>query len=68
MLDGKRIVSERGFSDIVTRHIAVDDDFGQYVPGAGLGAGYGLGWFLTDRNGHHFIAHPGGINGFTALV
>jgi hypothetical protein len=30
--------------------------------------GYGLGWFLTDRNGHRFISHTGGIDGFTSLV
>jgi CubicO group peptidase (beta-lactamase class C family) len=66
VLDGKRFVSERGFSEIVKRHITVDDNFGvpPYLPGAG----YGLGWFLADRNGHHFIYHPGGINGFTSLV
>jgi CubicO group peptidase (beta-lactamase class C family) len=68
VLDGKRLVSESGFAELVKNHIKLDDDFGQYVPGAGFGAGYGLGWFLTDRNGHLFIAHPGGITGFTALV
>ena len=68
VLNGKRWVSESGFAEIVKSHIKVDDDFGQYVPGAGFGAGYGLGWFLTDRNGHLSIAHPGGLNGFAALV
>jgi len=65
VIDGKRIVSERGFREIVKRQITVDDNIGPFYP---PGAGYGLGWFLTDRNGHHFISHPGGINGFTALV
>jgi CubicO group peptidase (beta-lactamase class C family) len=66
ILDGKRFVSETGFSEIVKSHITVDDNFGvpPYLPDAG----YGLGWFLADRNGHHFTYHPGGINGFTALV
>jgi CubicO group peptidase (beta-lactamase class C family) len=68
VLDGKRLVSERAFAEIVKSHIKVDDNFGQYVPGAGLGASYGLGWFLTERNGDPFIAHPGGVDGFTAQV
>jgi hypothetical protein len=66
VLDGKRIVSEKGFGEIVKRHIAVDEGFG--VPPYLSGVGYGLGWFLAERDGHHFIYHPGGLNGFTALV
>ena len=66
VLDGTRFVSEKGFSEIVKRHIAVDADLGvpPYLPDVG----YGLGWFLADRDGHHFIYHPGGISGFTTLV
>jgi CubicO group peptidase (beta-lactamase class C family) len=60
--DGKRIVSERGFNDIVRRQISVGDS----LPFAD--AHYGLGWLMSARNGHPRIFHPGGIPGFNAVV
>jgi CubicO group peptidase (beta-lactamase class C family) len=33
-----------------------------------LPASYGLGWFIVPYRGHQMIYHPGGIDGFTALV
>ena len=60
--EGKRVVSERGFNDIVKKQIAV----GANLPFGD--ANYGLGWFLSDRNGHPLIWHPGGVPGFNAMV
>jgi CubicO group peptidase (beta-lactamase class C family) len=56
VLEGKRLVSEKGFSELVTKHIEMGDE------------GYGLGWFLMKRNGHPLISHSGGVDGFNALV
>jgi CubicO group peptidase (beta-lactamase class C family) len=60
--EGKRIVSERGFNDIVRKQISVGDN----LPFAD--ASYGLGWLASDRNGHPLIFHPGGLPGFNAVV
>jgi CubicO group peptidase (beta-lactamase class C family) len=56
VFEGKRLVSEKGYMDIVTRHMKMGDD------------GYGLGWALGTRNGHPVIAHGGGVDGFNSLV
>jgi CubicO group peptidase (beta-lactamase class C family) len=60
--EGKRIVSERGFNDIVRKQISVGDNLP--FPDSN----YGLGWFVSDRNGHPLIFHPGGVPGFNAVV
>ena len=59
--EGKRIVSERGFNDIVRKEMPVGGD----LP---FDASYGLGWLISDRNGHPLISHAGGVPGFNAMV
>ena len=56
-LDGKRLVSERSFAELIKKRITV----------AGP-VGYGLGWFLRDWKGHQIVEHGGNIDGFNAQV
>jgi CubicO group peptidase (beta-lactamase class C family) len=55
--NGKRIVSEKGFDELVRQQMTI----------AGP-VGYGLGWFLREWNGHKVIEHGGNIDGFNAQV
>jgi len=57
VFEGKRMVSEKGFNEIVKKHIPMSGN-----------VGYGLGWGLTDWNGHPVLSHGGGIDGFNSLV
>lgn len=55
--DGKRLVSEKLFEEIVSPQMNV-----------GKGVDYGLGWFIRDWNGKKVVEHGGNIDGFNALV
>jgi len=55
--EGKRLVSEKGFGEIVKKHISM-----------GGNNSYGLGWALNEWNGHQVVSHGGGIDGFNSLV
>lgn len=57
VFEGKRLVSERGFNEITSKHIEI-----------GGGAGYGLGWAVLSFRGHKIFTHSGGIDGFNSLV
>jgi CubicO group peptidase (beta-lactamase class C family) len=57
VFEGKRLVSEKGFHELVTEQINV----------AGTVA-YGLGWFLRQWDGHQVIEHGGNIDGYNAQV
>jgi CubicO group peptidase (beta-lactamase class C family) len=57
VFEGRRLVSERGFNEMTSKHID-----------AGGGAGYGLGWGVLNYRGHKILAHSGGIDGFNSLV
>ncbi|HEY7546423.1 MAG TPA: serine hydrolase, partial [Blastocatellia bacterium] len=57
VFEGKRLVSERGFNEIVSKHIDMSG-----------GAGYGLGWGVLSFRGHKVLAHSGGIDGFNSYV
>ncbi|MEW6207760.1 MAG: serine hydrolase [Acidobacteriota bacterium] len=57
VFEEKRLVSERGFNEMTSKHIE-----------AGGGAGYGLGWGVLNYRGHKILAHSGGIDGFNSLV
>jgi hypothetical protein len=57
VLDGKRLVSEKGFSQLVWPQMAMSAKMD-----------YGLGWILWKWNGHSAWEHGGGIDGFSALV
>src|SRR6185437_12405160 len=56
-INGKRLVSEKGFNEAITKQITV----------AGT-VSYGLGWFLRDWNKHNVIEHGGNIDGFNSQV
>jgi CubicO group peptidase (beta-lactamase class C family) len=55
--NGKRLVSEKGFDELVRKQINI-----------GGPIGYGLGWFLRQWNGHKVVEHGGNIDGFNAQV
>ena len=57
VVNGKRLVSEKGFNELVSKQIKV----------AGT-VDYGMGWFLRQWNGHKVIEHGGNIDGFNAQV
>ena len=56
-LDGKRLVSERSFAELLKPQIKVAGNIS-----------YGLGWFLRDWHGHKVAEHGGNIDGFNAQV
>lgn len=57
MYNGKRIVSEKGFDELMRKQANV----------AGS-VDYGLGWFLRQWNGHKVVEHGGNIDGFNSQV
>ena len=56
-VNGKRIVSEKGFNETITKQMNV-----------GGTIDYGLGWFLRNWNGHKVVEHGGNIDGFNSQV
>ncbi|HEY3579128.1 MAG TPA: serine hydrolase, partial [Pyrinomonadaceae bacterium] len=56
-LDGRRLVSEKGFDELTHKQINVAGSID-----------YGLGWFLRQWNGHKVVEHGGNIDGFNAQV
>ena len=62
-IDGKRLVSEKGFQEMLVKHIKVGDaQFGD--------AHYGLGLFvdkLDKVSGRQLYFHPGNVDGFNAM-
>lgn len=57
VFDGKRLVSEKSFAEIVSKQIRLRDD-----------ADYGLGWGLVRWHNRGIITHTGGTDGFSSLV
>ena len=57
VIDGKRLVSEKGFNETITKQMNV-----------GGTVDYGLGWFLRQWNGHKIVEHGGNIDGFNSQV
>jgi hypothetical protein len=57
VFEGKRLVSEKSFNELITKQITV----------AGT-TGYGLGWGVTEWHGHKVLTHSGGIDGFNSMV
>lgn len=55
--EGKRLVSETGFAQMLTKHMDVSGP-----------VGYSYGWFLRDWHGHKVVEHGGNIDGFSAEV
>lgn len=58
-LNGKRLVSEKGFEEWTKNQMNISPD-GKMA--------YGLGWFLQDWNGMRVVQHGGNIDGFNSLV
>jgi CubicO group peptidase (beta-lactamase class C family) len=56
-IDGKRLVSEKSFNELLTKQINVAGNMD-----------YGLGWFLQTWDGHLVAQHGGNIDGFNAQV
>ena len=56
-IDGKRLVSETGFNELVSSQIKVSEQ-----------ADYGLGWGLVKWEGHLLVTHTGGTDGFCSQV
>jgi CubicO group peptidase (beta-lactamase class C family) len=57
IVDGKRLVSEKGFNETVSPQMKVREQIS-----------YGFGWLLRDWNGHKVVEHGGNIDGFNAQV
>jgi CubicO group peptidase (beta-lactamase class C family) len=58
-IDGKRLVSEKGFDEWLKPQMKVN--------AAGT-VNYGLGWFLQKWNGLTVVQHGGNIDGFNSMV
>jgi CubicO group peptidase (beta-lactamase class C family) len=57
VINGKRLVSEQGFNQVVSKQMNV-----------GGTVDYGLGWFLRQWNNHKVVEHGGNIDGFNSQV
>lgn len=57
IFNGKRLVSEKNFNELITPHIQLAPKFS-----------YGLGWFLGDWRGRKEIRHGGNLEGFNSMV
>jgi CubicO group peptidase (beta-lactamase class C family) len=57
VIDGKRLVSEKSFTELVSKQISLRE-----------GVDYGLGWGLLRWHNHRVITHTGGTEGFSSLV
>jgi hypothetical protein len=56
-LEGRQVVSERGWRDVTTSHMTMSPTMS-----------YALGWALYDWNGRRVVEHNGGSSGISALV
>src|SRR5205814_880943 len=56
-VDGKRLVSEQRFDQLITRLVPL-----------GPSSGYALGWLISEWQGHAIVSHAGGIDGFNSYV
>jgi CubicO group peptidase (beta-lactamase class C family) len=69
-LNGKRLLSPRGYADLFTPRILVDEK--GFYPTAKLThprfQAYGEGWFLEDYRGEFVAFHTGSIDGMVAIV
>lgn len=59
MYDGKRLVSEKNFGEIVSPQLKNINN---------SGVDYGLGWFILNRKGSQVLQHGGSIDGFRAKI
>jgi CubicO group peptidase (beta-lactamase class C family) len=57
VVNGQRIVSEKGFNELITKQINVAGSID-----------YGMGWFLRQWDGRKVVEHGGNIDGFNSQV
>ena len=64
---GRRLVSEQAFSEMMTRQY---DQFAAPISAGWLNetTGFGLTWWISDRNGEKIFAHSGSVSGYTAFL
>jgi len=66
-LDGTRLLSKEVMEQSHT--LQYPEFTGSMAGGWGDGrAGYGLAWWITERNGERYIAHSGSLQGYTAFL
>ena len=58
-IDGKRLVSEKGFEEWTKPQQNISPD-GKFA--------YAMGWFVQDWNGKKVVQHGGNIDGFNSMV
>ncbi|MBN2206644.1 MAG: beta-lactamase family protein [Candidatus Aminicenantes bacterium] len=64
---GRRLVSEAAFAEIMTRQ------YSRFAGPIGHGwlnetTGFGLAWWISERNGAKLFAHSGSVSGYTAFL
>ena len=64
---GKRIISEDTMNQMFTRQF---DQFKGGIEGiwGNETAGFGLTWWVQERDGEHYFAHSGSVSGYTAFL
>jgi CubicO group peptidase (beta-lactamase class C family) len=64
---GKRIISEDTMNQMFTRQF---DQFNGGIEGiwGNETAGFGLTWWVQERDGEHYFAHSGSVSGYTAFL
>jgi CubicO group peptidase (beta-lactamase class C family) len=64
---GKRIIGEKTLEQMHTRQY---DKFKGPIEGlwGNETTGFGLTWWVADRNGDHYFAHSGSVPGYTAFL
>ena len=64
---GKRIISEATMNQMLTRQF---DQFKGGIEGiwGNETAGFGLTWWVQERDGDHYFAHSGSVDGYTAFL
>jgi CubicO group peptidase (beta-lactamase class C family) len=65
--NGRRLVSESAFAEIMTRQY--DRLAGPIAHGwLNETTGFGLAWWISERNGAKIFAHSGSVSGYTAFL
>jgi CubicO group peptidase (beta-lactamase class C family) len=64
---GQRLISEATFQEVMTRQY---DQFAGPIARGWLNetTGYGLTWWISERNGDKLFAHSGSVSGYTAFI
>ncbi|MGD8538662.1 MAG: serine hydrolase domain-containing protein [Candidatus Aminicenantes bacterium] len=64
---GHRLISEETFQEVMTRQY---DQFAGPIARGWLNetTGYGLTWWISERNGDKLFAHSGSVSGYTAFL